>query len=415
MIRSVSICLDKRKMTTTGMNKGKYPVKIKVNFKVIEGGETKYVVKRYHIEPEQVFCKPADFSKAKKDPRVIVAAAKAIEIFQKGVGVDDFERLYKGSGALDEIATVFTIVIDQLRNEGREGTANSYEQALNSFITYKGKHTTFGELSRVWLMGYERWCLDKGLSINTVGIYTRALRTVVNYAIDPLQIIEESRSPFGKRKYIIPSGPRQTKKAFTREERNIILAHRSSREDVNIALDYWVFQYFGNGCNMADVAYMKRKDVNGKEWKFDRKKTENTERMKSPIDVILNERMLQIIARHGQHSLDPDSYIFPILRPGMTPKERKSRIHDFISQINERLAIAMNEINQEREAKGLQKITTKLTTGTARYTAATILKRHGIDLTTIAKTLGHGSEATTEVYTEEEQETRNLISKMLEI
>src|SRR5690606_34076453 len=115
------------------------------------------------------------------------------------------------------------------------------------------------------------------------------------------------------------------------------------------------------------VAYMKRKDINGTEWRFDRKKTENTERTKSPIDVSLNERMFQVIARHGVHSLDPDAYVFPILRKGMTSKQRKSRIHDFIADINELLSVAMEEINSGRE----QKITTKLTTGTARYTAAT--------------------------------------------
>lgn len=401
-------------MTTTGINKGKFPVKIKVNFKVLENGVTKYVVKRYHIQPEQVFCKPADFAKAKRSPAVIVAAAKAIELFEKGLSVDDFDRLYTGSGSLDEIKTVFDIVITQLRDEGREGTAASYSQALASFIAYKGKHITFGELSRVWLMGYERSCLDRGLSINTVGIYTRALRAVVNYAIDPLQIIPQSKSPFGRRKYIIPSGPRQTKKSFTVEERNIILQHRSKRSDVNMALDFWAFQYFGNGCNMADVAYMQRKDIDGKEWQFERKKTENTERTKAPISVTLNDRMLQIIARHGVSSLDPEAFVFPIINAGMTPKQCKSRIHDFIRGINELLAVAQGEINIEREKKGLEKITTKLTTGTARYTAATILRKHGIELSSIAKILGHGSESTTKLYTEDDEETRSLISRMLE-
>lgn len=410
----VSVCLDKRKMTTTGINKGKFPVKIKVNFKIMENGVTKYVVKRYHVHPDQVFCRASEFLKIKRDPSVIVAAAKAIELFDKGLSIQDFDRLFTSSGELDEVGTVFQILIDQLQQEGRQGTANSYSQALSSFTSYKGKHITFGELSRVWLMGYERWCLDRGLSINTVGIYTRALRAVVNYAIDPLQIITESKSPFGRRKYIIPSGPRQIKKAFTIQERNIILQHRSQRSDVNMALDFWAFQYFGNGCNMADVAYMRRKHIDGTEWRFERKKTENTERTKNPIGVTLNERMLKIIARHGVSSLDPNAFVFPILTTGMTPRQCKSRIHDFIADVNELLAMAQEEINTDLEKQGLNKITTKLTTGTARYTAATILKKHGIDLSSIAKILGHGSESTTKLYTEDDEETRSLISRMLE-
>lgn len=407
---SVSIILDKRRISTTGENKGKYPIKIKVNFKVRDGKTNKYVVRRYHIEPEEVFCRESEFAKAQKQSSVILAHAKAVELFSHGLSVEDFERLYKSSGNLDEIKTVFEAIIDQLEAEERDGNAILYKNAMNSFIEYKGEHITFGTITPEWLRGYERWALKKGLSINTVGIYCRHLRAVCNVAIDK-KLMDADAFPFGRRKYIIPSGPRQTKKAFTKEERDAILSHRSDRDDVNMALDYWAFQYFANGCNMADVAYMQRKDIDGDTWRFERKKTENTERRKETIDVHINARMREIIARHGNRSLDPDSYIFPILEPGMTSRQRKLKIIDFIKDINELLAIALEEINKGRDAE--TQITVKLTSGTARYTAATILRKQGIDLSLIAKALGHGSEATTEKYTEEEKEIRLLISNTL--
>lgn len=410
---SVSITLDKRRMSTTGDNAGKYPIKIKVNFKVREGNKNRYVVRRY---PTGVFCKPSEYAKKQRDYAVIMAHAKAIELFQKGFSVIDFERMYTGSGSLEDIKTTFDYVIKGLREQERDGTAGKYAEALRSFIKYKGEYIAFGSITPEWLKGYERWMIKdrmdgevliKGRSITTVGMNCRALRAIYNTAID-LRIISRDVFPFGLRKYVIPTGRRTVKKAFSREEKNLILSYRSSSPAVNRALDIWVYQYLSSGCNMADVAYLQFKNIIGDFLTFDRKKTENTERNKQSIEVHITERMREVIARHGNKSLDPDAYVFPILRPGITSKKRKQLIHDFIGEINDLLAVAQAEINKD----GVR-LSVKLTTGTARYTAATLLKRGGIDLAVIAKALGHGSEATTENYTEDSKETQMLISKAL--
>lgn len=411
----VSITLDKRRMSTTGEHKDKYPIKIKVNFKVREGKGNKYVVRRY---PTGVFCKPGEFNKKKNDSTVILAHAKAVELYGKNLSVTVFERMFTGSGGLEDIKTVFEFAIKKLREEERDGTAGAYQQALSSFTRFKGEFISFDSVTVDWLKEYERWMvkehrdkkgqvIQEGHSITTVGIYCRALRTIFNLAID-LKIISGDSFPFGVRKYVIPTGKRKIKKAFTREEKNLILSHRSERAEVNMALDFWAYQYFANGCNMADVAYLQTKDIDGDFLTFDRKKTENTEREKQSITVYITARMREIILRHGNRSLDPDAYVFPILKPGLTSKQRKETIKDFIKDVNKLLAEAQSEMNKDSA-----RLSIKLTTGTARYTAATLLKRHGIDLSVIAKALGHGSESTTEHYTEEEKETQIMISKAL--
>lgn len=401
-------------MSTTGDNAGKYPIKIKVNFKQREGNKNRYIVRRY---PTGVFCEPAEYLNKKNDYTVILALAKAIELYKKGLSVTEFERLFTGSGRLENIKTVFDYAIKNLRVEGRDGTAEAYTQSLRSFEKYKGEFISFGSITSDWLKSYERWMLQEReeagetierRSINTVGIYCRALRTIFNLAIE-LKIIPKEVFPFGIRKYVIPSGRRTTKKAFTQSEKNLILSYRSPREDVNRALDFWIYQFFSNGCNMADVAYLRNKDIEGDFLSFERKKTENTERYKQSITVFISPRMRAVISKHGNKSLDPAGYVFPILRAGLTSKQRKDTIKDFIKDTNELLSEAQKEINKDKV-----RLTVKLTTGTARYTAATLLKRHGIDLSVIAKTLGHGSEATTEHYTEEGLETQMLISKALE-
>lgn len=416
---SVCVCLDTRKMSTTGDNKNKYPIKIKVNYKVREGQKNRYVVRRY---PTGMFCKKNELAKMEKHPTVILALAKAVDLYGKKLSITEFERLYTGSGNLEDIKSVFDYAIKKLREEERDGTADSYEQALHSFTVFKGDYISFESISVDWLKDYERWMRkertikvgrkpkDKVIpprSFTTIGIYCRALRTIFNLAID-LKIISRDTFPFGVRKYVIPTGRRQTKKAFPREEKNLVLSHRSEDPGINKGLDFWAYQYFCDGCNMADVAYLKFKNIEGDFLSFDRKKTENTERDRQPVDVYINERMREVINRYGNKSLNPDDYVFPILRAGMSSKERKGTIKEFIKDINELLSRAQKEINKE----GI-KLTVSLTSGTARYTAATLLKRHGIDLSTIAKALGHGSESTTEHYTEEQRETQMMISKVL--
>lgn len=418
----VSIIMDKRRKSTTGDNAGKYPVKIKVNFKVREGRKNRYIVRRF---PTGVFCKEGEFKKVKQDSAVILLHAKAVELHGKNLSIKEFERMFTGSGGLEDIKSVFDSVIAKLREEGRDGTALAYSNALASFTLYKGEYIAFSSITVDWLKEYEKWMKKprkilvgrgkkkkektiQSRSITTVGMYARALRTIFNMAID-LKIINRDLFPFGVRKYVIPTGKRRTKKAFTREERNLILSYRSEREDINRALDYWTYQYFSSGCNMADVAYLQNKNIDAEWVTFDRKKTENTERDKQSIEVYINDRMRQIIAAQGARSLGPEAYVFPIISHGMTSAQRKSRIRDFIKEINELLAEAQKEI----EEKTRTELSVKLTTGTARYTAATLLKKHGIDLSTIAKALGHGSEATTEHYTEETRETQKMISKAL--
>lgn len=398
-MRNISVILDKRKKTTTGENAGKYPIKIKVSFKVRQGATTRYIVRRF---PTGVYSSENEFRVKRNSPAVSLRYADAVQLNGKNLDPKDFERLFTGSGALEEIKSTFDFVIHRLRQEERDGTANAYQQAYSSFVKFKGEHISFQVITPEWLRTYERAMKKAGHSINTVGFYTRALRTIFNSAID-LQIIPANLSPFGRRKYVVPSGQRMQRKAHSKDEVTRIMAFISENDDINYAVDFWVFQYLCSGCNMADVAYLRRKDIDGDWLRFYRKKTEYTERNQIPIEVYVSERMREIIARRGVRSLDPDSYIFPILRDDMNSKQRKEAIHGFRKWCNEMLKLANETLKLPIEIK----------TGTARYTAVNVLKGQGIELRVIGRALGHGSEATTEFYADQTRDAQIKISKIL--
>lgn len=398
-MRNISVILDTRKMTTTGENAGKFPIKIKVSFTVHEAGRTRYVVRRF---PTGVYASVKEFRVKRNSPAVSLRYADALKLNEKKLSPQDFERLFTGSGALEEIKTTFDFVIKRLREEERDGTANAYQQAYSSFARFKGEHIPFQVITPAWLRAYEQAMKKEGLSINTVGFYTRALRTIFNTAID-LKIISADLSPFGRRKYVVPTGQRRQRKAHTKDDVLQIMAFKSEDDNLNRAIDFWIFQYLCSGCNMADVAYLQFQDIDGDWLRFYRKKTEHTERNQVPIEVHITPRMREIIARRGQRSLDPDAYVFPILRDDMTSKQRKEAIKSFRKWCNEMLVLA-NEV---------LKIQPVPKTETARYTAVNVLKGQGIELKVIGRALGHGSEATTEHYTEQTREAQIMISRLL--
>jgi integrase/recombinase XerD len=462
MNASVNIALDTRHQITLGEDSGKFHVKVTVTFRLRDGDKNKWLRKRFKTG---VYLLPGEFNKVmsknvqgllrEKKDALLRAQHKAMDILERmpDITPEQFENIYSGSGRMENVVDVFDYYINNLEGQERDGTAASYSNAISSFMEFKRArikeynkkladlateheaklaaaksdwarrpivkeynrkkkllkdefpvYLSFAEITVPFLKEYEKWVLKEGNTVNTVGIYTRALRAIFNYAVDPLKIITAERSPFGRRKYVPPSAPRRSQKAHTLEEKNMILAHRSRLDEVNEALDYWVFQYLCNGCNMADVAYLRFKNISGSKLEFERKKTENTERNKQPIVVYVMDRMHEIIARRGNKSLNPEDYVFPILSADMSSKQRKDAILEHIGKINERLLIAEREM-------GLQ---SHLTTGTARYTAATILDSLGMKNSLIAGALGHGSEIIQESYKDRFNDgLREMISKML--
>lgn len=404
----IKAILDKRKKITTGDHKGKFPVKIKVNIKLPGGG---YAVKRLMVkgaDGNNIYCSKLEFKKVEKSAPVLIALGKASELMSKSIPVDEMERLFKSGAGLDEIRSVFDSVIAKLRDEERDGTAESYHFAYSSFKAFKGDNITFQSITVTWLKDYERWGKKRGLSINSIGIYLRALRVIVNTAVD-MRLITADENPFGRRKYVIATGQRALKKALLNADIQKLL-HYDSVYGVRIAaVDLWRLSYMMNGCNIADIAYLKFKNIiedpDGKTLVFDRKKTENTERAKKPIEVFVSDHLWEVFERrmNRMDAMNPDAYVFPILRPEQSSSARKERIRDIRWEANKILAEVKKEL----------KIGIDLTLSTARYSAATKLKRAGIDLKAIGKSLGHGSEATTERYTEEEKSGQRLIAQML--
>lgn len=405
------IVIDNRTAIKQGPDKGRYHIKIKLTFKGLQDGKKVWIYKRaktnvYATEKEFKSMMGSRPSAELKEKRDILDGflSKAKELCKiEGLTPDQYIDLMEGSGKFDNIIDLFNWYIDKMKKEDRPGNASAMESAKNSFIKFRGSESiSFSEITVDWLNDYKRWMLSEDektqkvkQSITTVYIYSRALRVIFNTAVHPFRKISKDSIPFGKGKFKIPASKKTNRKVqFTLElddlikEKNKILSYTSTDEKLMKAVDFWKISYFGNGCNMADVARWKFKDYNNDIIKFRRKKTELTEEGNEEIPIYVSKELKKIIQKHCNKSVNPDEYIFPIISNNLSAKEQHTTVKQFTKTTNKYL---------ERAAADMD-LKIPLTTGTARYLMSTILRRKGVNLTAIRDLLGHGSVDTTEHY-----------------
>ena len=223
-----------------------------------------------------------------------------------------FEKaFYTNKGTKDCIDSAFTTYATELREEGRIGTAVSYECAKNSLNSFS-KGLKYADITPDFLKKYEKWMLANEKSITTVGIYLRSLRTIFNNAISE-DLITNECYPFGKKKYEIPTG-NNIKKALTINDIGKIYNYKPEAGTMaDRAKDYWLFMYLCNGMNVKDMCLLKYENIKGDVLEFVRAKTARTKRKVEPIRVTITEEVNTIINKWGNRKKDGKNYIFPVL------------------------------------------------------------------------------------------------------
>lgn len=285
------------------------------------------------------------------------------------------------------IGYTYRSYVKRLIQEERVGTAYNYLCGYNSLKIYSG-NVKFYEITPSYLRQYELWMLKKGREKTTVGIHLRGLRAMFNEAIHE-KLVHRDKYPFGRRKYIIPTG-KNNKRAFPIDLiKKIYYYIPESCEHQRKAKDYWLLLYLANGMNPKDVALLKYKNIVNGFIKFERAKTEWTSRNDpKTISVYITEDIASIIERRGNKDKSPNNYIFPILEPGITPLRQIELIQYFVKFVNRWMAKICENLGFDKEA----------TTMVARHSFATILKNSGATTEYIKESLGHANVKTTENY-----------------
>lgn len=385
----VSLYLDTRRRK----NDGSYPVKLRVTFQ-----------RKQQYYPTGINLTDAQWEKVgKPKPRedFIRDAKRLLESFSNRAEkvirelplftFEAFEDRYVGSAEApsDSVFAGFERYVEQLKREGRAGTASSYQCAANALQSYHHRKAplTYREVDPAWLKGFEQWMIGQGNSITTVGIYLRSLRSIYNRALED-GAVDREVYPFTKRRYQIPTG-RNTKKALTIADIEKIFHYAAvpgSAEEK--ARDLWLFSYLCNGMNPKDMARLTYQQVGEKQLRFVRAKTERTKREVKAITVTITDDVRRIIEKWGQKPVSPQRYVFEVLQPGMSAERELAVVRQFTKTLNK-------YVGRIAQAVGIEK---EVTTYTARHSFSTVLKRSGAPIEFISESLGHQDVRTTESY-----------------
>ena len=381
-----AIYLEKRRINIDN----RFSIKLRITFK----RERRYYATGYHANLKEWKIINSDKAQGKlKDLKkrlftIEQTAEKCIEnafpfSFKK------FEELFFiKEGEKITLQSVFDDYIRKLKNNNRVGTSIAYKNALISLQKFK-PDIDFSHLTSEFLNDYENWMLSKGKSITTVGMYLRALRAIYNIGIDK-KIVSNKDYPFGKKKYVVPSG-RNIKKALSIEEVSEIFTYETTLlSPADRAKDFWIFSYLCNGINMKDIALLKWKNITTETICFEREKTKNSTRTQ-PVKIVAlrNDYINVIIKKWGNPpSLNLDDFVFKILETMDTPFRQREKVNLFIKNVNK----YMKEMGKDL------KFDLTLTTYVARHSFATILIQNGAPLEFASQSLGHTNITTTQRY-----------------
>ena len=292
-----------------------------------------------------------------------------------------------------------------LKDQGRIKSFQSYQSTINRIQLYqKKKRLPIHTINSQWLSGFAENLNNNGLSVASIGIYTRNIRTVFNWEIGRGRIKQESY-PFGRNKFRPPASSR-VKKALTFEDVVKIFEYLPKTESEAWCRDMWLFSYLGNGMNIKDLALLKYENIIENELHFVRAKTHRkTIDNQRLVHVYIHAHMQEIINKWGNKDHSDGHYIFNILTGDGSDAVQVTR------DVNQ----AVKNINKYLKRIGKSQGLTKLPTcNFARHTYSTVLKRANVPIEVISEALGHFSVKTTEIYLDGfESEKRAEISKFL--
>lgn len=378
----VSVFLD----TRTVNKKGTYPVKIKVYFQ----GKPKYYPTGICMSTKEELEEVLE-SKSKKNIEIQYIIHKEFNRILKNVdilverGTFSFSNLNNmlGKNIGGTLNEMISAKIKELENEEKFGTSAFYKGTLSLLKRYMKHDVPINEVTVEWLNGLEKFIL-KTANQTTVAMNMRNIRATMNIA-KQVGVIRESDYPFGRGKYQIKEGSGK-KKALNKKQLKAIAEYRDGSMTTEFYRDLWLFIYFCNGLNVADLISLKFSDIQNGEISFIRKKTKDRTRDVKRIYAAITPEMYSIINKWGN---DPKKsvYIFPFLKPGDSAWEHEKKKKNLTKLINKRMKMIGEKLNLG-----------KITTYVARHTYATVLRNEGVPISIISPMLGHSSVTTTEIY-----------------
>jgi len=285
--------------------------------------------------------------------------------------------------------------ISTLRETGHIGNANCYAATLNMLEHYDSRldQKTFSEIDIKFVNGFEVFLQKRGCKGNTRKYYFKALRSILNKAIQEKEATEKTY-PFGKGGFQIAKLDEETEKRYLPVEYlNKLKNTVSEKPQREYARKLFLLSYYCYGISFVDMAYLTRSNIvkfNGGEYiVYKRHKIQHQKGVKS-IKIKITKEIRHLLDSLKGSSPTVDNFIVPIVSiGGYTGEKLYNHIRYRYKKYNDYLA----ELAEE-----LQITDMKLTTYVSRHTMAMMLQRNDVSREQISQMLGHADMTTTNTY-----------------
>lgn len=288
---------------------------------------------------------------------------------------NDVIRLYENKTHAQTLETYMITLIDNLKEQGRIRTSETYQCALDCFLKFrKNKDIYFDDITQEVMERYESYLKQKGICMNSSSFYMRILRAVYNRAVENGLTLQ--RHPF-RHVYtgIEKTSKRAVQKHIIKNIKEVPLRNGCS---MDFARDMFMFSFYTRGMSFVDMAYLRKKDLKNGILTYRRKKTGQQ------LSIRWEKCMQEIINKYP--STHTTEYILPIIKKANQNERQQYR--NAMILINRRLKKISSLVNSPLP----------LSMYVARHSWASIAKSKRIPLSVISEGMGHESENTTKIY-----------------
>lgn len=351
-------------------------ISLGISLKKEDWDENKRLIKKSFIGTESVARLNNYIQKKKAEAmEIIVKLSESGELDSISI-IDLRNRISKPTGQ-SSFYNFTDQLIHDLRKSNRIGTANSYQQTLNSLKNFsKNRELSLKEITFSFLSKYEADYFSKGNSANGLAVYMRTIRAILNKAIKS-GILEKEYYPFNS--YKIKSEPTEKRALDAVYIERIFNLDLLPGDPLFNARNYFVASYMMYGINFKDMALLEKSSIQNGRINFRREKT------KKLFDIKISPQLKLILDHYA--NLSPTQYIFPIIKreqPHLIEKD----IHWARKRYNKKLKLIAIECGIEKN----------LTSYVSRHSFATQAMMQDVPLNAISSMLGHSSLKTTQVY-----------------
>ena len=265
--------------------------------------------------------------------------------------------------------------ITKLQKLGKARTAETYSAALASFKKFrKDEDILLHDIDSDIMEKYQAYLSLNGLTPNTISFYMRIIRATYNRAVESGLI--EQAFPFRR---VYTGVAKTVKRAISlKAVKAIKMLDLSSKPTLEFARDMFLFSFYTRGMSFVDIAYLKKSDFNNGTISYRRKKTGQQ------LHVACEKSVMLLIERY-QAEVDSPFLLSIITKPD---KDTRKQYQAKMYAINKSL----------KEVARLAKVDVPLTLYVARHSWASIAHIQNIPVSIISESMGHDSEATTQIY-----------------